>query len=426
MRISRRSLMAGAGALGTAALLGACEGGDGPKAGAGSEAPPGSLSGEVTVLTPAFTTTEAQQVFTKIVADFNKVYPDVKVTPDFSDYSKLNEKLTASIAGAIIPDVIMSGIGWVEPFADKGIYAEFDSSVTEDLDYVPEILGPCTYQDKLYALPILLDTRGMIGNRKLWDAVGVSEAPTSFEDFRSLAAELTSGSQYGVLISGSPRQVFATMLGAAGGAMFSEDGSTPQFTSPESVRALECMVGLIEDGSTAWDYKPAEGSPHPFLSGKLGMSLFSSVDWQDWNEAEPDLLSEEGSILFSNTDQRDSNFLGGTLVSRSLQSKNPEAADAFVKALAGEQAVTDICEDQIRVPPLPGIIESSDVLKDNRFIENGVKTLEFASYEGGTAAWMDIRGQLDPILEEALLGKTPVDAALEKADAMAQDAIDRL
>lgn len=432
MRVSRRALLAGAGALAGGALLGACSEEDaGPKAGASSVAP-GDLSGEISVLNPGFATDDQKKVWNQMVATFNKTAPNVKVKTDFTDYGKLNEKITTALAGNLVPDVLMTGVGWIPPFAFKGVYAEFAPSLIEGRSYSDRVLSTCKYEDKLYAIPFTQDTRSLIGNKALWDKAGITTPPKDFAEFRAACKELTSGSgankQWGFIInsSGSARQILASFLGANNGTMFSPDGKTPLFTSPECMEALQLLVDIIKDGSSSWDLKPAEGSPHPFLNGKFGISFCPSSAWPTWSEANADLLKPENSILFHATNKRESTFLGGTMMSRSKASKNAAAADEFIRIMTDTESVRQACETLNTVPPLTTSLEKSEKLKTNRLIKEGVDGLEFASFEGGTAAWLNIRGQLDPILEEALIGKSDVATALGKAQKMAEDAISQL
>lgn len=432
MRVSRRALLAGAGALAGGALLGACSAEeDAPKAGASSVAPE-SLSGEISVLNPSFASDAQKKVWAAIIAKFNAKYANVKVNTDFTDYGKLNEKLTTALAGNLVPDVIMTGVGWIPPFAAKGVYAQFDESVIAGRGYTERVLETCRYQGKLYAIPWTQDTRSMIGNKELWDKAGISAPPKTFAELREAAKELTGGTgsnkQWGFIInsSGSARQILATFLGANNGTMFSPDGKTPLFTSPECTEALQLLVDIIKDGSSAWSLKPAEGSPHPFLGGKIGISLCPSSAWPTWSEANPTLLKPENSTLFRAQNKRMSTFLGGTMMSRSTSSKNAAAADAFIKFCTDTEPVTMACESLNTVPPLPAALKASTKLSENRLIKEGLDGLEYASFEGGSAAWMSIRGQIDPILEEALILKTEVPVVLEKVQKMAQDAIAQL
>jgi len=414
------------------ALLGACSEDDGGAKAGSSSVAPGELTGEISVLNPGFATDDQKKVWDQMVAAFNKTAPNVKVTTDFTDYGKLNEKITTALAGNLVPDVLMTGVGWIPPFAYKGVYAEFDQALIEGRTYADRVLETCKFEDKLYAIPFTQDTRSLIGNKSLWDKAGITTPPKTFADFRDACKELTSGSgankQWGFIInsSGSARQILATFLGANNGAMFSPDGKTPLFTSPECTEALQLLVDIIKDGSSSWDIKPAEGSPHPFLGGKFGISFCPSSAWPTWSEANAELLKPENSILFHAQNKRESTFLGGTMMSRSKTSKNAAAADEFIRIMTDTESIRMACESLNTVPPLQSALEASETLSGNRLIKEGLDGLQFASFEGGSAAWLEIRGQLDPILEEALILKTEVPVALEKAQKMAQDAIDQL
>ncbi len=48
----------------------------------------------------------------------------MKVEPDFATYNNLNEKISTSIAAGIPYDVMVTGVGWVQPFASKRIFAD--------------------------------------------------------------------------------------------------------------------------------------------------------------------------------------------------------------------------------------------------------------------------------------------------------------
>lgn len=428
--LSRRALLAGAGAVGLGALAG-CGGSSGKPAGSES-APPGSLSGEVAVLTPQFGGDEGKQIMDGIIASFNTVHPDVTVTVDYTGFDKLNEKLTVAIAGGSVPDVMMTGVGWIPPFAHKKLFAPFDPAFVEGLEFTGPILEPCKFQDDLYAVPLLLDTRQVIYNKSMWDKAGITEPPASFADLRAAAKELTGGSgsskQWGIILNGqgSPRQLLATLMGAGGAAMFSADGRTAQLNSPEAVAGLQLVVDMIKDGSTSWDLKAAEGSAHPFLTGNVAMAPVSAPVWPAWNEANPELMSEDGSGYFLPREKQPAAFLGGTLLSRAANSQNPEAADALIRHFIQPDVMEEVCVFGNSVPGIASVLDSSDELRSNRLVAAGVENLEFAVSEGGSPAWMEIRGKLDPILEEAFVGQSGVQEALDKANTMAQEAIDRL
>ena len=118
------------GALAASALLAttlvACSsGGGGGSSDAGSAKDTKTVTGTLRVLTPSYPANNiGKAAFQKVVDKFHETYPKMKVEPDYATYVNLNEKISTSIAGGDGYDVIASGVGWIAPFADKGVYAD--------------------------------------------------------------------------------------------------------------------------------------------------------------------------------------------------------------------------------------------------------------------------------------------------------------
>ena len=81
---------------------------------------PTSVKGTLRVLVPSYpASNEGKTAFDKVVANFQKAYPNVTVEPDFATFDTLNQKISTSIAGSQPYDVLVTGIGWIPPFASK-------------------------------------------------------------------------------------------------------------------------------------------------------------------------------------------------------------------------------------------------------------------------------------------------------------------
>ncbi|MGO2585276.1 MAG: extracellular solute-binding protein, partial [Brachybacterium tyrofermentans] len=132
--LSRRSMISAAGATGiglTAAACGSTESTstEGP---VDIDAEAADLSGDVTLLTPDFTGDAAAKL-KDMIKGFTDANSGVTVKVDQVAWDKLNEKLSTSIAGGLVADVIMSGVGWTPPFAHKKIFAELPSDYVDGL-----------------------------------------------------------------------------------------------------------------------------------------------------------------------------------------------------------------------------------------------------------------------------------------------------
>lgn len=108
MELSRRSMLTVIGA-GTAVALTGC--------GAGSTtagSADGPAEGEITLLTPIYEGSDGKKLLEQeILGGFRKKHPRVKVNVDYTTYTQLNEKITTGLAGGLLPDVMMMGVGWI-------------------------------------------------------------------------------------------------------------------------------------------------------------------------------------------------------------------------------------------------------------------------------------------------------------------------
>ncbi|HQC41773.1 MAG TPA: extracellular solute-binding protein, partial [Petrotogaceae bacterium] len=70
-------------------------------------------------------------VDSKLIPEFEKNNPDIKIKAEFIPWGELSTKLTTSFAGGIGPDIFMHGQAAIAGFADKGIIMPIDSILSK-------------------------------------------------------------------------------------------------------------------------------------------------------------------------------------------------------------------------------------------------------------------------------------------------------
>jgi multiple sugar transport system substrate-binding protein len=417
MTIRHRSVLraVAAAAAGLVALA-AC-GGPAPGGGTGD----GTVSGEITLLTPIFEGADGAAVLEEQIAAFQQQYPGVTVKPDYTDYGTLNEKLTASIAGGQPYDVMLMGIGWVPPFAAKGVLADLGKDPAELASrYYERTVEAGVHDGKVYALPIMLDTRIGIYRKDFFAEAGITEPPKSFAEMREYGRMLTQRAPDGTLTRAGldvlgidPRQAYETLLWAAGGELFTPDGK-PAFNSPEGVAALQMMTDVIRvDRSEDIGFTmPNSPTGNVMAQGRAAMMVGHHHFWTEIEKAAPELIAEDKLGFFVITDQRPAVFQGGTLATVAAQSRNPAAAKAFAEFLASEGPSLAANEQRGNIPALKSL-ESSEFVQKNKAIQFAMANLDHAYSEGGVPAWLEIRGKFKGAVESALLGEKSPQQALD-------------
>lgn len=393
------------------------------------------VSGELTLLTPIYEGTEGNRLLEEeILPAFYEEYPDVTVSVDYTTYGNLNEKLTTAVAGGLIPDVMMMGVGWVEGFAAHGVLAELDSLgiTAESLagDYTPQIVEGGTVDGSLYALPIMLDTRFGCARMDILQEAGYDQPPSSWEELREYAIELTERDSDGTLeragfdlLSMDLRQMYEVFLFSAGGSLFNEDITEPAFNSPEGVAALEFITDLMnEDEVEDVGFSSTDAEVNPLLNGRAAMGMCHNNLWIQLQEAAPDLADEIQPFLI--TGSQPGMFFGGTLATVSASSERQEAAVALAQFLAGPEPSLAANEQRGNVPALTELLDS-EYVQSNPLVQFAMENLDAAQREGGPPQWLEIRGDFSPAVESALLEQQTPQEALDALAEAAQSAMDR-
>lgn len=388
-------------------------------------------SGEIRLLTPIFEGTDGEQLLAELLDEFTTEYPDVQVSVDHTNYSKLNEKLTTSLASGRPYDVMMMGVGWIPPFADKGVLAELDVDRAELAQtYHERAIEPGLWQDKVYALPVMLDTRIGLYRKDLFADAGLTDPPRSLAEMRSYAKQLTQRDADGKLqVAGMDiltidlRQAFEPLLWAAGGDLFGPDGEAA-FNSPAGVEALQFMTDVIRtDKSEDIGFsQPGAATGIPLLQGRAAMMIGHNNVWTEMQQSAPELIAGDNIGAFLISDDRAAMFQGGTLAAMSARSPNPAAARALVELLASPEVSLRASEQRGNVPAAKAAADS-DYVREHKFVQFAMEHMDSAFSEGGVPAWLEIRGEFKAAIESALLGEQTPKEALDKLAAKANDAM---
>ncbi|MFE7793662.1 ABC transporter substrate-binding protein [Streptomyces sp. NPDC057460] len=422
MELNRRSLLAAIGAGAAAAALGGC--GTGTST---ADSADGPAEGEITLLTPIYEGADGKTLLEQeILGGFRKKHPKVKVNVDYTTYAQLNEKITTGLAGGLLPDVLMMGVGWIPPFAAKKAIAELPEKLASAHDYEKRVLEPSRYDGRLYALPVVLDTRIVVYRKDHFATAGIRKTPANWAELRAVAKQLTKDGRLGFdPFSIDLRQCWETFLFANGGRLFSADGKKVLFNNARGVEALQFFKDLVKDGSSDYAKKTDLGAPSNIQTGKASMMMSTSALWNQLKDTNPELIEGDKVGAFILANRKPAMLQGGTLVSQSASSKHPAAARALVEHLATPESILGAAKQRGSVPGLKDLNDTTYV-KENKFVDLSLQSMGDACSEGGTAAWMEIREKIKPTLEPAIVGGQSAKDAIAELGRLAEAAIGRM
>jgi multiple sugar transport system substrate-binding protein len=389
--------------------------------------------GTIRLVTPIFEGTDGKKVLDGLLAEFKKQQPKFTVQVDYTTYSKLNEKLATSVASGRPYDVMMMGVGWIPPFASRGVLADLEADPAElAKTYSERVVTAGVYDGKVYALPVMLDTRFGIYRKDIFAQAGLTKPPANFQEIRDYAKKLTVRDKSGKLtragidiLSNDARQTYVTLMWAAGGALFDEAGTKPTFNSPEAVKALQLMTDLVRtDKSIDVGFSSPDAASAPIIQGRAAMAVGHNNLWLQIQEQAPELIKDDKIGTFIIADTQPAMFQGGTLVTMSAKTKYKAAARELVDFLAGPDASLAASKQRGNVPAVNSL-ESSDYVQTNEFVQFAMANLDKSFSEGGVPGWLEIRGDFKGAIESALLGQKTPQQALDELAAKASSAMQR-
>lgn len=320
------------------------------------------VSGEIRY---AFWDSAQEAYFKKCVEEFNKIYPDVKVTLEPSTWDEYWTKLEAGATGGSIADVFWMNGPNITKYAQGDVLMPIDDLLADsDLDkanYPEGLVNLYNIDGKQYALPKDFDTIGVWYNKKIFDDAGVPY-PTddwTWEDMAEIAQQLTKadGSVYGIGAAYANQIGIYNTIFAAGGEVISEDKKSSGFDKPETQAGIQCWVDLQKAGVSPDEASLEETTPDvQFLSGRLGMYWCGS--WFLAQVLDSDFKDDIDVVELPSINGKQATVIHGLDNCIYKDTKNPEAAWKWVEFLAGETANNLSAETGAAIPALKGTAQA--------------------------------------------------------------------
>jgi multiple sugar transport system substrate-binding protein len=345
-RATRRGMgviLAGAAAALTLGLS-AC----GNNGGGGAAAAPtvtGSGSGTITWWANQVT---GVNMNAQIVSAFEKLHPNIHIklvnAPVNTDTNK--STLISQISGGGGPDVYNGDVIWPAQFAAAGLALDlakyFDSSFWNTFK-------GATYRGGIYGVPLFSD-QGFFYYRKDLLAKAHLPVPTTWEQVQSESKTLQQQGlvKYGMIFQGASYEGltcnYTEFLADAGGSILNADSTAPAIDSPQGVKALTYLRGLITSGVTpaAVTSFQEPQAMNVFQSGDAAFLRNWAYAWGDAND--PSVSKVAGKVgvslppTFAGQSGSGHSNIGGWNAYINPNSKNISADVTFLKFLASPAA----------------------------------------------------------------------------------------
>jgi multiple sugar transport system substrate-binding protein len=229
-----------------------------------------------------------KQIRDATIARFNKRYPNVKVTDQFTpvnSWADYIDKLVTQVASGKIPDLIHMATEGVQLTIRRGLVIPLDEFITSadakellsDID--PALLKGFTVDGKLYLLPEEWNNMLIYYNTKVFREAGVPRPADdwTWDDFLALAKRLTSGEgpnkRFGF---GIPYFFFglSPFWYSNDTAVLKDDLKESNLSDPKFLESVNFVHGLVHESAVSPD--PVNNDPNAvfqlFATGRIAMT----------------------------------------------------------------------------------------------------------------------------------------------------------
>jgi multiple sugar transport system substrate-binding protein len=234
-------------------------------------------------------TGDEAKTFTKLVNEYEKQNPGVKISSLYVDNDDTLQKVTTAVRGGSPPDIAYLYGSWAPNVATIPQVVDLTqvvkrSGVNWNDFYVGE-RDVATVNGKVIGIPALVDNLAVVYNKKLFAAAGLQppSANWTWDDFVADAQKLTNASkkQYGTayVTPGTEDTVWhwEALLWEAGGQILNSGNTKAAFNSPAGLTSLNTLKTLAASKSMYFD-PTDQAYENVFNSGKIGMLVTGPWD----------------------------------------------------------------------------------------------------------------------------------------------------
>ncbi|MDQ0297989.1 multiple sugar transport system substrate-binding protein [Salibacterium salarium] len=395
--------------------LTACGGGDGE----GSDdvtQEEGTTNGEPEeVLIWDYFTGVGQEVFYEQVDEFNNSQDDIVVKTEYVPFDQIKQQLSVGSTGDALPDIV--NIDHVDnaALASQGVLADITDKVDEWGETEHFLEGPLNstmYEDSYYGLPYTSNTLGLFYNEDLLEEAGFSEPPETWDELEEVAAAFSNSDVNGFGIAGERSEEstfqFYPFLRSAGADYDNLD-------SPQAVRALDFLDGLLENGHMSSDVinTAQDGLTNQFTTEDLAMMVNGSWNIERIKDDNPDMNWQVTEIP---RDEEHASVIGGANLSI-VEGANEDPAWEFMKWLMDPEQLESYAADSGVFPPRQDILDESDFWENDEYLSSFVPIMEYADARGPSPHWPDVSEAVQLAIQESFTdSKSPEDAMNDAAE----------
>jgi multiple sugar transport system substrate-binding protein len=385
---------------------------------AGSQAAGGStaaLSGDLTVWAMG----NEGDLLSTLATAFMTANPGVKVSVTPVSWADAVAKLQTAIAGKTTPDVSQMGTDMMGQFGATGAFEPVPSDI-DPSKFFKSAWDTNIVDGVASGVPWYVETRLLYYRTDIATKAGITSAPATWDDLKAMAKAMKAqgGSKWGISLGTKNWQEYFPFLWSNGGDVVDASGKAA-LNSPQAVEALTFYDSFFKEGLTPKSVPEGFAIEAAFVKGDNPM--FFSGPWHLGLVAKAGGASFAGKWAIAPMTKKTSStsFLGGSNMVVYKNSKNKDAAWAFVKFLSDPKTQALWYTTATDLPAVQAGWDDATVKADPNVAMFGAQ-LKDTKAQPVSATWSELSTAINDILEKMTTGGIEPQAAADQMQAKAE------
>ncbi|MFA7314579.1 MAG: extracellular solute-binding protein [Candidatus Magasanikbacteria bacterium] len=331
-----------------------------------------------------------------LATDYSKLYPNVTINIKQVGYDEFDNLFTNALADDVGPDIVSQHVRWLRKNESRLLSAPVatrmsrlviannfskdqqlitDTNTLPNVSYVKNNYVKTVYNDvvidnKIFGLPLAMDTLAIFYNQDLLDRAGIAEAPKDWNSFVEDVKKMTKFDSLGDIVQSGSALGTANNINAAtdiiamfmmqGGIKIATDNTITFANGLNSAQNRNVPILNILDFYTdfarptkeaySWNEKKPDALDE-FVRGRVGFYFGYSYDYNTIKNRAPQMNLRIMPVLQLNSDSP-SNVANYWVESVVGKSKHPNEAWDFVRFIASPENVAKYAAKVFSPSPL--------------------------------------------------------------------------
>lgn len=192
----------------------------------------------------------------EVIKLFEKRYPYIKITPEYTSWSDYWTKLNTQAAAQNLPDVIQHDYQYITEWVNRGLLLPLDDYVKNNVinlkDVAPNYIKPGIVNGKLYGINLGVNALGLVYDPDIFKQAGVPtpKSDWTWDEFKNTVIQIKKKlGIYGVEGFTGQIECFKIWLIENGEWLYASDGKSIGFNKDTFVKWWKMMLDIEDAGA---------------------------------------------------------------------------------------------------------------------------------------------------------------------------------